>query len=65
MKQKDYQLQVSEELCWDEIVKEKEREGEGGRKVRGGKKEHVSSHFFSRTHPLLGTSFAAVDGLIA
>ena len=42
MKQKDYQLQVSEELYWDEIVKEKEREGEGGRKVRGGKKEHVS-----------------------
>ena len=42
VKQKDYQLQVSEELYWDEIVKEKEREGEGGRKVRGGKKEHVS-----------------------
>lgn len=32
MKQKDYQVQVSEELCWDEIEKEKEREGEGGRK---------------------------------
>ena len=63
MNQKDYQLQVSEKPCWNEIAKEKEREGEGSRKARGGKKEHVSSHLFSRTHPLLGTSFPTVDGL--
>lgn len=40
------------------------REGESGgvRKERGGKEEHISSHFFTYTHVLLGQSFPAGDG---
>lgn len=63
MKQEDYQLQVSEKPCWNEIVRErKERVKEAEKQEE--ERKHVSSHLFSRTHPLLGTSFPTVDGLI-
>lgn len=46
MKQEDYQLQVSEKPCWNEIVRErKERVKEAEKQEE--ERKHVSSHLFS------------------